>query len=673
MLRARMLSARFAWLATITLFAACTNSPYQEESPGEKVFYSSYNEAPKTLDPAVAYTTSAQEITGKVYDTLLEYHYLLRPYTLIPSLAATVPPAEDAGDGRTRYRFDVRDDLLYQNDACFSLSGGTTRQVVAEDIAFELMRIADPAVDSPVGEPFSHVLGFAAFTERLVARRKADPAFGRLPAREQYGRAGGIAGVVVRSTTGLDIVLATPYPQILYWFAMPFTAPMPWEAVAYYDGKDGRAHLADHPVGAGAYVLEHYDKQSRIVLVKNPNWYGVRHPEWHAPAATYPTEGEPGDREAGRLRPGVVGGPLPSISRVEYRREKEQIPAWGKFLQGYYDLSGINRESFDRVVQGGRLSEEMASKGMQLSKSVIPAVYYLGFNMEDRTVGDTGGDRAKKLRQAMSLAIDAKDFTKIFYNGRGIAAQSLLPPGIAGYDERYVNPYRQVDPVRAKKLLADAGYPGGVDPKTGLPLHLTFDTADTSPDGRLHYQFFVNAWREIGVDVEIAATNYNRFQEKVRQGNYQIFMWGWVADYPDPENFMFLLWSQMARSKQGGPNTANYQNPRFDELFLQMKSRANDDVRLDCIRQMTAILEEDRPWIELYYPESYVLYQGWLENVKPVGLSISVEKYYDLSPPKRSAYRAATNRPVLWPAYALLGLLAIVIVPGVRTFFRERQ
>jgi oligopeptide transport system substrate-binding protein len=454
---------------------------------------------------------------------------------------------------------------------------------------------------------------------------------------------------------------------------MPFTSPVAWEAVEYYDGQNGRDRLADHPVGSGVYRLEHYEKQTRIVLVKNPNWYGVRHPEWHAPAATYPSEGEPGDEEAGLLRPEAVGKPLPFIERIEYHREKERIPAFNKFLQGYYDGSAIIKESFDKIVRGGMLSPEMAAKGMRLAKAATPATYYLGFNMEDRVVGDKGGERSRKLRQAMSLVVDSVEYARLFMNGRGIPAQSVIAPGIFGYDPEYKNPYRQVDIARAEKLLVEAGYPGGMDPATGKPLHLTFDSGDPSADGRLRYQFFVNEWRQIGLDVEIAATNYNKFQEKVRRGAYQVFMWGWVADYPDPENFLFLLWSEMARSKNEGPNSANYQNPKFDELFVEMKTRPDDAERIAIIKKMVAILEHDRPWIELFHPEGFVLDQEWLKNVKPTGLSISTVQYYDVDPALRTRYRAEWNRPVMWPAYLLLGLMALVIVPGVRTFFRERQ
>jgi len=665
-----------AWVVMLVCtLLACTNNPYPDADADKKILYTSFREAPRTLDPAVAYTTSAHAITGAVYETLLEYHYLKRPYTLIPGLAAGLPDTRSDAEGVTVYRFELRPGVLYQEDPSFGLGGAgrTTREVSTADIEFQLMRLADPAVNSPVVEPLSNVLGFRDFGERLRVRREAEPEFATLPAHEQYADVGPIEGVVVDAPLGLAVYVASDYPQILYWFAMPFTTPMPWEAVQYYDGEDGRPRLADHPVGAGPYVLAEYDKQARYVLDVNPNWYGVRHPEWKAPAATYPSEGEPEDLAAGRLDPAYVGRPLPFIERLEARREKEAIPYFNKFLQGYYDAAGVIRESFDKVIHEGGLSDEMARRGISLEKSVEPTVFYIGFNMDDEVIGTVAQEPGRKLRQAMSLVVDTEEYNRLFSNGRGVPAQSPLPPGIFGYDPDYVNPYRLVDLERARGLMKAAGYADGIDPETGKPLTLTFDTPDTSAQGRLRFEFFTHAWRQLGIDVEVAATNYNKFQEKVRNGAYQIFMWGWVADYPDPENFLFLLWSDMARSASGGPNTANFKHPRYDELYLEMKSKPNGEERMVLIREMTDILQRERPWIELNHAEDYALFHDWLSNVKPFGMSFPTVKYRDLDAGARTRQREAWNEPVLWPLYALIIIFVAVTVPGVVTFIRERQ
>ncbi len=660
-------------VAAVLSLVSCSNDPYPPTEPGEKILYSSFIDSPRTLDPAKAYSVSAHAITGVVYDTLLTYHFLARPLELIPSLAAALPEVTTLDDGRQIFRFELRPDLLYHDDPCFELGGAgrRTREIAASDIAFQLARVADPEVASPVVEPFSNIQGFSEFGAALSARREADAAFTALPVHEQYEAIGGISGIRVSSQHEIEFVLGKAYPQIKYWFATEFSSPVPWEAIAYYDGKEGRARFDDHPVGAGPYQLTVYNKQARMVLERSANWYGARHPEWKAPAATYPTEGDEEDRLAGRLED--AGKPLPFIDRIEIHREKEGIPRFNKFLQGYYDSSGIVKESFDAVVQEGTLSPDMKAKGISLGRSVSPGVFYLGFNMEDPVLGRPGGARSRKLRHAMSLVIDSDEYLRIFANGRGLPAQSPIPPDIYGYDPEYRNPYRQVDVERARKIMVEAGYPGGVDPETGEALRLTFSSYNTSTAGLVQYTFYTSAWRQLGIDVQIEATNYNQFQAKMRRGSYQLFEWGWGADYPDPENFFFLLWSEMGNNEHGGPNSTNFSDPRFDELFLSMKARENGPQRAAEIKEMLDILERERPWIEIFHREDYALYQDWLKNVKPMGLSVPTYQYRNIDPELRAARRTEWNEPILWPAYLLLVAAVLIVIPGVLTYLKERQ
>jgi len=150
-------------------------------------------------------------------------------------------------------------------------------------------------------------------------------------------------------------------------------------------------------------------------------------------------------------------------------------------------------------------------------------------------------------------------------------------------------------------------------------------------------------------------------------------MWGWVADYPDPENFFFLLHGPNAQSASGGPNTANFADPRFDALFASMRVRPNDARRAAEIAELRAIVETERPWIELFHPEDYALLHGWLANVKPTGLTVPVFKYYDVDPASRAELRLAWNRPVRWPGAVLAGGAVALVVLGVAGWRRERR
>jgi len=658
------------------LALSCNNSPYSEAESGARVVYQAFTDAPRRLDVSEAYDVVAHAFTGLVHDKLLEYHYLKRPYQLIPGLALEVPRAEPQPDGGVIYRFQMRPGVLFSDDPCFELAGPglRTREATARDIAFQLERLADPALEVQVRDAFFNVAGFEAFMNRLAERRKADPEFAKRPAHQQYAEAGGIEGVSTPSPLTLEVRLSRPYPQILYWFALEFTSPIAWESVQYYDGRGGRPLFRDWAVGTGPFRLAVYQKESRVRFVRNENWWGLRAENSRvAPSAFYPTEGEPGDREKGLLDPRYAGKRLPFLDRLEFRRDKESIPAFHKFLQGYYDRTGIIRESFDQVVRNDRVSPEMAAKGMRLSKTVGPGWFYLGFNMEDAVVGAKGGERARKLRQAMSLAIDSQEWIELFLNGRGVPAQSMIPPGLFGYEADYRNPYRKRDLARARELLGEAGYRDGIDPATGKPLKLTFDVYITNTQQKLQDEYFANEWRKLGLDVELKATTYNEFQNKVQRLAYQVYFWGWSADYPDPENFLFLRSCDYRRSTVGGPNSANFCDPRFERLFREMRVRDNDERRLAAIREMRKIIEEERPHIELYHPEDYLLVHGWLHNVKQFGMSNPMVKYYDVDPAQRAEQRVAWNQPIRWPAYALGSLLALGMIPAFVAFFRERQ
>jgi len=314
----------------------------------------------------------------------------------------------------------------------------------------------------------------------------------------------------------------------------------------------------------------------------------------------------------------------------------------------------------------------MRARGMRLDKTVEPSIRYIGFNMDDPVLGAGAGERGRKLRQAMSVAVDTGQHLELFLNGRGVPAQSPLPPGIFGFDKAYKNPFRQFDLARANALLAEAGYRGGIDAASNRRLKLSFDTAATTASANLQFEFFARAWRQLGLDVEINATTYNQFQDKIRRGAYQIYIWGWIADFPDPENFLFLLTCGNARSKSGGPNTANFCNADYDALYRQMKDVPNSPERAQLIARMLAILERERPWIELYHEEDFTLSHAWLINSKPMGISYPAYKYRDVNPELRVRMQAQWNAPVRWPLYVLAVAILALALPAVRTYYRER-
>lgn len=694
------------------LFSGCGeawNDPYPQGDAGTNTFYTVFEERPKHLDPARSYSSNEAEFTGQVYEPPLQYHFLKRPYTLEPLTTDGMPvvrywsrdgrelpagaPAETIA--RTTYDITLRPGIRYQPHPAFAqqadgkprylglsaqdLEGINTlkdfshtgsRELTAEDYVYEIKRLASPRINSPIfGLMSEYIEGLDDLNKRLVKAAASLPRDAWFDLRPYS-----FPGAQATGKYSFRITLKTHYPQFIYWLAMPFFAPVPWEAERFYaqPGMEARnLNLDWFPVGTGPFMLSENDPNRRMVLSRNPNFHGE----------AYPAEGEAGDAKKGLLTD--AGKPLPLIDRAVFTLEKEDIPQWNKFLQGYYDSSGISSDNFDQAVQfspegEADLTPEMKKKGIKLITAVTTSNRYMGFNMKDPLVGHPGGEAARKLRQAVSIAVDYEEFISIFLNGRGIAANGPLPPGIFGYRSDfnpvvYAAPGKRRSIEEAKKLLAEAGYPNGRNAKTGEPLVLYFDTAATGPDAKSRLDWLVKQFRKLDIQLVIRATDYNRFQDKMLNGNAQIFEWGWNADYPDPENFLFLLYGPNAKAGKNGENAANYGNPEFDRLFVQMKGMDNGPRRQEIIDRMTVLAREDAPWLFGFFPKGFSLQHAWIGNVKPNLMANNTLKYRRIDSESRQRSRAQWNRPVLWPfAAGVLGLVAL-LWPAWRQYRRHEE
>lgn len=673
------------------------NNPYPENQAKQTVLYSTFSEQPKHLDPAIAYSADEYQIIGQIYEPPFQYHYLKRPYQIVPLTAAKMPEVryldaqgqllgQNPEIGKiafTDYIIEIKPGIKYQPHpalasdprgkllyhhlteaelskintlADFSQTG--SRELTAKDYVYQIKRLANPKNQSPIAELMKgYIVGFDEFAKQLS--KQPDKKLTDLS----------MNGATALSRYQYRIRIKGKYPQFKYWLAMLFFAPMPWEAEDFYAQaglKEKNITLDWFPIGTGAYFLSENNPNKRMVLSKNP--------EFHL--ETYPAEGEQSDKEHGLLKD--AGKKLPFIDQEIYTLEKESIPRWNKFLQGYYDDSGIASDSFDQAVQISgvgdmQLTPAMQEKSINLETSVAATIQYLGFNMLDNVVGGNS-EAARKLRLAISIAIDYEEFIAIFRNGRAIAAQGVLPPGIYGADEGNINPYvyeptgKRKSIKAAHQLLTEAGYPHGIDPKTKEALTLYFDTSSVSIDARAVMNWYRKQLEKLGINLVIRATDYNRFQEKIRTGNAQLFLWGWNADYPDPENFFFLLYGGNAKVKYAGENTVNYQNPQFDRLFEEMRSMDDDPKRYQLVQQMQEILRHDAPWIFGFHPKDFVLSHSWYQNLKPNLMANNKLKYVRIDTAVRSEKRTAWNKAIFWPLWAIMLLLMLILLPVVGAY-----
>ena len=340
------------------------NDPYPQFMSDEKIFFSAFTSSPKHLDPAISYTQDEAIFTFEIYEPPLQYHYLKRPYELVPLTTVKMPSVKYINqEGKeinelsdnvaySIYTIEIKPNIFYQEHPAFAKMPGTeeyryhhmapselkgihsikdfeytgTRELSANDYIYEIKRLADPSVNSPIfGVMVNYIVGFKEFNENLQIKRAKDKSFINLNDIP-------LEGVKLINPYTYEIKLKGKYPQFKHWLAMPFFSPIPWEAMKFYSQpllQKRNITLDWFPVGTGPFILAENNPNMIMILDKNKNFHGE----------TYPEEGEPGDEAAGYLI--NKGKPLPLVDKLVFVLEKEGIPYWNKFLQGYYDLSLI--------------------------------------------------------------------------------------------------------------------------------------------------------------------------------------------------------------------------------------------------------------------------------------------------------------------------------------------
>ncbi|MBP7008372.1 MAG: hypothetical protein KBC66_01000 [Kiritimatiellae bacterium] len=535
------------------------------------------------FDPAHAGDMASLRAAGKIYEGLLQFAYWDRPYHLEPLLARTMPTVTDDG---LVWRFALRPGIYFADDPCFVATAGKGREVVARDVIYSILRIADAKNASG---------GYWAYRNRIAGLDRFREA-SQGPAPTDYDAA--VEGLRALGPHELEIRLVAPYPQLLWVLAMPYAFVVPREAVEFYG-----ADFAQHPVGTGPYVLAAARQNYRYEFQANPKW-----------------------AETGRVEtmPVSVPGPdagkrLPLTPRIVESVVGDPSTAWLMFLSGQLDLTDVSRDQWDSLITPAmELRPELAAAGIVLSKSPQLVVNYTAFNMDDPVVGTN-----QKLRQALACAFDVQAWLD-FHNGRMMIPTGPVPPGVAGHSPDPL-PY-SFDLDRAVNLLAEAGYPAGRDPATGRRLKLTLElgTAD-NPEVRQAAELMASFMARIGVVLEPSYNNWPAFLQKIERRQAQMFSLSWIGDYPDAQNFLQLFASE---NISPGPNRANYCNPEFDRLYREVIGMPESPEREALCRTAAAVMLEDCPWIFTAYPMAFAVYHDRLRNYRRHDFSWGMEKYW---------------------------------------------
>jgi ABC-type transport system substrate-binding protein len=532
-------STRLLFLVLLTLAGCGGGQDAVNEQNGEvaadiKVFKSSMDGAPSTIDPVQASNIYANAVVVNAYDTLYRFKYLARPYDVTLNLAAGLP--EISADGLV-YRIRLKKGVHFINDPAFE--GGVGREVVADDFVYSLKRHFDT-------------------TQRP---RGAWLWQGRIVGIDAWKEAGADYDAVVEGLRALDrhtieIRLVKPYPQLVYTLTMGYASIVPREAVEMYGREFG-----SHPVGSGPFKVASYDS-ARIVYEKNTKFREELVDIWE--------EGYNPETQAYTGVEAIHGRAPPFVDRLEIHFISENAARWNSFTKGneiQYVL--VPNEQVDQVLASKKpiIPKPEISEQYHTHHSVESGFVFLNFNMDFPEFGYHPNPeqerRNKALRCAIIKGFDWERRNESFYFGLGQVFPGVIPPAVPEFDPEMSRDSVTLDIDGAKKLLTDNGWVAD-----NLPVIVYGAQAGVSQ--RMLYEQFRGFLKKIDYPLEkIVLKQYATFGDFVKDTSRSllpIIFKGWGLDFPDAENTLQLFYGP---NGSPGSNDANYRNPEFDRLYEQ--------------------------------------------------------------------------------------------------------
>lgn len=518
-----------------------------------------------TIDPAACYDTICYIPVAQVYESLYEFEYLKRPYSLRPLLAEGQP---QVSKDRLTYTFKIKKGIKY-HDSNLIPKG---LEVKAQDFANQIKRLAFLGTNSRGFWLFDgKIKGLNEWREKVQTDMKL---FFSEP----------VEGLSTPDDQTLVIELKYPYPQLLYAMAMNFTSPIPAEAITA-----AKNDFSTQAIGTGAYYITNYNSIQGADLKKFEAYT----------SSVYPSEGDRSAHENGLLKD--AGAKLPFMDKVRLVVIKEAQTDWLNFLKKKIDMINLTKDHYHvALTPEGKLKEEIIKDEIVLQASPTLIYWWIAFNMKDPVVGNN-----LNLRKAIAHGVNIDKYIELFTYNVAQKSNSIYPPGVPGYSPAAELPYKY-DLALAKDYLAKAGYPGG----KGLA-PLKFDIRGSDTRRRQMGEYIQQELRNIGITVEVQINTFPAFLEKARKGELQFWQGGWVLDYPDAENVLQLLSSQ---NLPPGQNYFNYVNAEFDKLFQEARVIEDGKRKYELMAKMENLVNADLPWVMQYYSRNYILSHKYLKN-----------------------------------------------------------
>jgi len=447
---------------------------------------------------------------------------------------------------RLQYTFHLRTDVFFQDNDAFPRGQG--RKMRAEDVCYSFDRIIDKNVASS---------GAWIFHNRI------DPA----------------GGWKALNDSTFQLKLSQPFNPVLGLLSMQYCSIVPREVVEKY-GRDFRSH----PCGTGPFLLKYWEEGQDMILLKNEHYF---------------------EQDS-------LGVRLPYLDAVKISFFDNKATEFLQFRQGLLDFVNDIDPSFkDEVLtKKGELKKEWQDR-ILLSKHVQLNTEYLGILVDtNNTLVQHSPLRLKKIRQAINDGFDRRKMMMYLRNSIGMPAESgFVPAGLPSFSDSLVKGYH-FDPGKARRLLAEAGFPGG----QGLPA-ITLTSIDIYADMAA---FIAKQLEELGLKIKVDVVQKALLLEQTAKSQVLFFRGSWLADYPDAENFLSVFYSK----NPAPPNYTRYNNPQFDRLYEQSLLEPDDSARYSLYREMDQLMILDAPVVPLWYDEVVHLVNKNVKGFEANGLNL---------------------------------------------------
>lgn len=558
------------------------------------------SESETGFDPARASDARSARIHQHIFETLLEYDPLARPAKLRPKTAQAMP--ESSPDFRT-WTVRVKPGIFFTPDGAFR---GQPRELVAEDYAYSIRRLADPANKSTGWSSMEQ----AGITGLLALRREA------LEQKKPFDYERPIAGLQVLDRYTLRFQLDAGRPRFAQWLVETGTSAVAREVIQRY-GDQSMAH----PVGTGPFVLKDWKRSSRVVLERNPHFREVR----------YTAEPAPDDAWGQAVLKRLQGRRLPMVDRVEVSIIDEKQPTWLAFLNGEADWVELPDGFMTVAMPNGRLAPHLARRGIQVDREVMPATYYTMFNMEHPLVGGYTPAQVA-LRRAIGLAIDVDREITLLRYGAAVPAQSPVAVHLSGYVPQWRSEMSEYSPVKARALLDLYGFKdrdgdGWRETPEGQPIVLQMAT-QSAQENRRYDELMKRDMSAIGLRVEFQTAQWPENYKAARAG--KLMLWSVSGRASAPDGLQGLLRYDGAAS--GGINLARFKLPAMDEAIARLLALPDGPERDAVFEQAKRLTVAWMPYKLRTHLAFTALSQPWLVGFRRPLFAFSWFDQVDIEP-----------------------------------------